>query len=88
MAIENSFAVSVLLPTQETDGGALYVERGSSATFLGEAYFLQNTVISAALPSTSSATSSDDADYIISSDDTDYIIRSGGAIFNGVRCGI
>ena len=57
----------------------MYVKRGSSATFLGETHFLQNTVISADLPSTSSGARSDDSDYII---------RSGGAIFNEVIFGI
>lgn len=60
-----------------TDGGALYVEKGSSATFLGEAHFLQNTVVSTYVPATSTSDSYDG---------DNYIVRSGGAIFNEVRC--
>lgn len=59
------------------DGGALYVGSGSSATFQGIARFLENTVISTDLPDSLSGNSVDE---------NIYIVRSGGAIFNEVRC--
>ena len=55
----------------------MYVEKGSSATFLGAARFFENTVISTDLSSTSTGASGNK---------NDYIIRRGGAVFNKVRC--
>lgn len=60
-----------------THGGALYVERDSSATFLGAASFIGNSVISVDFPPIQSAGGGFR---------NSYLPRNGGAVFNKVRC--
>lgn len=60
---------------QETKGGALYLEKDTSATFMGTARFIRNSVISTDLPSVP-APSGGTRNV--------FIIRSGGAVFNKV----
>lgn len=56
-----------------TKGGALYVDKGSSATFMGTARFIGNSVITKIRPSTQSS------DGRFRSN-----IPRGGAVFNKV----
>lgn len=58
---------------QMTHGGALYVERDSSATFLGAASFIGNSVISVDFPPIQSAGGGFR---------NSYLPRNGGAVFN------
>lgn len=58
-----------------TNGGALYVERDSSATFMGAASFVGNSVMSTDLPPTETPSGGFRSNYKV---------RSGGAVFNKV----
>ena len=58
-----------------THGGALYVEKDSSSTFMGTASFIGNSVISTDLPSTQTS------EFGFRSN---FKLRSGGAVFNKV----
>lgn len=69
------FNMFLISRCQMTNGGALYVEKDSSATFMGAARFIGNSVISEDLPSSQTASGGFRSNFKL---------RSGGAVFNKV----